>query len=360
VAGRRVLLLDARADLEMPFVREVERAIASNVDQRYRTAGEMLHELILSSAPPSLSPEVIPKPGRAPRLTNVLWSTLGIGCALTALGVVSSRFFNSALGRSDFANENPLDWLYWGGRSIVAPAVLSIATFLGLALLTEFRRLLIDRSPRARGLDRSIVRAAKRRHLDDVSTLASCALIVSALILVGTWWYFTPFLGKLMAASSPDISTARGASLAFLSPEPEFRAKHDLYRLAFTCVTISCSALWYPAIRLAVERKESLNHSILAGGAAVLLLSLLLLDFPYRLLAWQGRDFNEVTWQGDSCFILGERQKDRSIPGERQTDLLLFCPEATRPRNRIVHVNDPDLGRSGAVKDIFTNVAKLK
>jgi hypothetical protein len=334
----------------MPFVRVVERAIAPNVDQRYRTAGEMLHELTLSAAPPVFSPAPILKARPAPKVTTVLWSALGIGCGLTGLGAVNSRFFNSALGRSEFANENLWDWLYWGFTSCVAPAVLSIAVLLGFGLLTVSRRLLTERSPRARALEKRIVDAAERYRLDDVSTLSSYALLASALVLIGTWLYFVHFINQLIEVSSPDISTAPARTLAFLSPDPEFRAKHDLYRQAFTWVTIFCSALWYSVIRLATQRGESLNRSILGGGAAVLLLSMLLLDFPYRLLKWDGRSFVEVAWRGDSCFVLGQQQ----------TDLLLFCPEAATPRNRIVHRDDPDLGRSGARKDIFTNVAKLK
>jgi hypothetical protein len=40
------------------------------------------------------------------------------------------------------------------------------------------------------------------------------------------------------------------------------------------------------------------------GGSIVLGFSLILLDFPYRLLA-HDIDFDEVTWEGRSCHVLG-------------------------------------------------------
>ena len=80
------------------------------------------------------------------------------------------------------------------------------------------------------------------------------------------------------------------------------------------------------------------------------MLSVLFLDFPYRLIVGHKRDFQKVKWSDESCYILGERQ----------SHLLLFCPEAPKPRNRIVRNDDPNLKRLGVVEDIFTNVGKLK
>jgi hypothetical protein len=68
------------------------------------------------------------------------------------------------------------------------------------------------------------------------------------------------------------------------------------------------------------------------------------------LLARSKRNFEAANWSGESCYVLGERQ----------AHLLLFCPEAATPRNRIVRADDPNLKRLGIIKDIFTDVAKLK
>jgi hypothetical protein len=193
----------------------------------------------------------------------------------------------------------------------------------------------------------------RRYQLDDVSTLASCAVLGSAVALVSAWWYFAypePTIGRLIAVSSPDISWVSGPVLAFLSPQ--HIDQHQLYRKSFVGVIIVTVVLWYPAIRLAMQKGEPINRGILAGGAAVLILSLLLLDFPYRLLAsWESRGaFDEVRWRGANCFILGERQ----------IDLLLFCPGDGTPRNKIVRKSDPDLEDLHRKRDIFTDVGTLK
>jgi hypothetical protein len=171
-------------------------------------------------------------------------------------------------------------------------------------------------------------------------------LLLSASVLITAWWYFAPFIVSLFEITG--ISTAPGENLSILSPQ--FRDYHYMYRKVFTGVTVACLALWYPAIWLAARKRESMNRLVLAGGVAVLVLSLMLLNFPYRLLVGHYRDFEAATWSGDSCFILGERQ----------AHLLLFCPEAATPRNRIVRNDDPNLQRIGVFQDIFTNVAKRK
>ena len=99
-----------------------------------------------------------------------------------------------------------------------------------------------------------------------------------------------------------------------------------------------------------MRKGEPIGRGIMTGGVAVVLLSLLLLDFPYRLLAPHKREFEAVTMNADSCFVLGERQ----------AHLLLFCPQADVPRNRIVRADDPNLKRLGFVQDIFANVGNPK
>ena len=99
-AGRRALLSDVRADLPMSFVRVVERAIAPNIAQRYRTAGEFLIELVERPVPSPIPPI----------WTLLPWAVLGIVCGVSVIGLVTTRVFNVALGRADFAPETVTDW----------------------------------------------------------------------------------------------------------------------------------------------------------------------------------------------------------------------------------------------------------
>ena len=99
-------------------------------------------------------------------------------------------------------------------------------------------------------------------------------------------------------------------------------APNRVYRNGFAYVIVLGVSLRYPAVRLAIHKGEALGRGVVLGGASVLLLSLLLLDFPYRLIASaDAREFPAVQWDKANCFIIGEKQ----------IDLLLFCPVAKPP-----------------------------
>jgi hypothetical protein len=114
--------------------------------------------------------------------------------------------------------------------------------------------------------------------------------------------------------------------LALLSPE--FTSYHVLYRKAFLTTTIACVLVWYPAVRLAVRTRHQVPRRAAIAGAGVLILSLVMLDFPYRLLS-HDIDFEEVNWNGLVCNLLGQRADDR----------LIFCGELPPPRSRTVRAD---------------------
>ncbi len=114
---------------------------------------------------------------------------------------------------------------------------------------------------------------------------------------------------------------------------------------------VLCVIFWYPTIRLAMHRGEAINHGVAIGGAAVLLLSLLLLEIPYRLIAAiDARQFPEVNWQGAKCFNLGEQSML----------LLLYCPDMHPDRNIRVPKNHENLKELAPRTDIFANVETLR
>jgi serine/threonine-protein kinase len=339
--GRRTPLVERAPDLPIPFIEVVEHALAANPQQRCASAGLLLQELAAAAM----------ERRTRTRSEYIVWSATalaGTALGLTSLGAVNSRYFNAALGRSNFANESVFDWFYWGVTAMVAPAVISIFVVVALGILTVGGRLLLNGSSMARLWRMTLVNAARRWRMDDVSILSSCALLLSVSALVAAWRYFLPFLDSLAVVSYPGISTTLPQYLSFLSPQ--LHPYHVLYRKVFIGVTIFCIAIWYPVILLALRKGEAVNRSIVAGGAAVLILSMLFLDFPYRLLTGDKRNFEAVIWRGESCFILGERQ----------SELLMFCPQGERPRNRIVDKNAPGLERLHVISDIFGTVGELK
>ena len=337
--GRRTSLRERAPDLPSQYVQAVEHALVANPEQRCPSPAALLEALDVVL--------FVPKRTTFRYLVLALEVVAGAAVGLTALGAISSRYFNHVLGRTDFANESFLNWFSFGVSATIAPAVICLFTLFAIGLLGD-AILLLNMSTRARRAKAMLARAIRRWRLDDVSTLSACMLLLSATVLAVTWWYFVPFLGSLGTIALEDISSVSRDSLAFLSPE--FRDDHYLYRKAFTAVVITCAALWYVPVWLARRKGEPINRSILAGGVAVLVLSVLLLDFPYRLIVGHKRDFEAAEWAGERCYILGERQ----------AQMLLYCPDAPVPRNRIVSGSDPSLKRLGVVQDIFTNANKLK
>jgi serine/threonine protein kinase len=327
MVGLRTPLIDRRPDLGGPFVHVVEQALAANRQRRYATPGALFAEL-----------EKVSVPSRPawPKILAIATSTLvATALGFTGLGALNTIYLNQTLGRSDFANEGIKDWLKWGWKGSVIVFFFSVLTILGIVLLLECKRLLTRLSAKARDYEKAAVVMVRRWHLDDVSVLSSSTLLASTSLLVFTWWYFVPLLEKLVVYPG-SISTAPLDQLRMLTPNcvpfvewyrPSCAEYLAWYRKAFTVVTIAGVALWYPAVRLAVRKRQAISHGALGGGASVVILALLLLDFPYRLFTHTfPADFTPVTWQGCHCQTLGNRGHES----------LIFCPELQPPRNRIV------------------------
>jgi len=334
-AGRHTLIAERAPGLPMRFTRAVEQALAANPEQRCPSAGALLEQLAAADAP-----------GETRRWARyVLLSGLsagGVAAGLTLLGIVNTRYFNAILARSDFANEGPREWLYWGVVSSVAPVVLFTFALLAVGLLGVCRRLLVTSSSLASRCESASIESARRLHLDEAAAQASVALLLSTSVLIGAWWYFSPLLDGLLNLY-PNVSMAASENLAFLSPE--FEPYHQAYRASFIWVTIACVFSWYPVLKRALRTGEPLNRGVVAAGLAVTLLSLLLLDFPYRLLVHS--EFEAARWRGANCYLIGERGDD----------FLLFCPEGQSPRNRTVSKNSADLERAGGKQNIFSSLA---
>src|SRR5262249_18259070 len=110
--GRRKSLSEAQPDLSTRFIKVVERALASNPDERYPTARALL------DAFEALTRDRV----SIRRIVSVTAIALVATTALfLGIGLLTSRVFNAALGRGDFADESWLVWLTWGIRASVGP-----------------------------------------------------------------------------------------------------------------------------------------------------------------------------------------------------------------------------------------------
>jgi predicted Ser/Thr protein kinase len=339
--GRRTPLIDRRPDLPLPFVQVVERALAADPQQRFPSAGALLEALGAVDGSTRL---------RLRFLVNIGVAAAGTFVALIALGMLNSRVFNFALKRSDFADETVWDWLLWGARSCVGPAIWLAMAFGALGLLVALRRVLIAVSDVARRLDASVRRhlhaSAHRLHLDDPSVLGSVLLLMSASALIGAWLHFSPLSGALFS----DFSSAPAATLRLIAPivDGSLNLYNNSYRKTFSWIVILSTVLWYFVLRLSARKGERLHWGLLAGAAATIVLALASLDYPFRLFNNLGTQFDAARWQSADCYILGERRDD----------VLLFCPALAPTRHRIVKNTDATLQRTGVRESIFTRFSQ--
>ncbi len=324
-SGRRRALLERRPDLPMTFAHVVSRALAPNPAERWPSAGAML-EALGGLRDGARSADTFSWVRTALRGTAlVAGGTIG----LIALGMVNSRYFNVALGRETFTAEGPGDWLYWGAVSLVAPVVLVLMVLIGVSVLRVGLRVLLRLWPRGVTIVSALTDTVRRFGLDDVETVSACALVASAAVLAGACWFLLPDLAILLELINPNVSTAPVETLAYLSPR--FSGRHENYRLSFEWASIILVALWWVPFRMAALQGQRLSGGMQTAAAAILLLTILLLDFPYRLL-YQA-ELDAVEWRGRRCYVLGERN----------ADYLVFCPDLEPPRNRVVKKDASDL-----------------
>lgn len=329
--GRGRPLVERRPDVPLPFAQVVSRAIAVNPAERWESAEAMLQ---------ALSELRGGSFHWARAIQRVVAVILGGAIGLTALGTLTSRYFNVVLGREAFVSEGLGDWLYWGAVSAVAPAVLALMALVGLAVLRVTLRALLWLWPGGRRIGDVLSIAIHRLGLDNLDTISAGALVTSVAVLAipcGLLYADLAILLSLIGSGA----TAPIEDLAYLSPANG--AQHDNYRLSFEWTCIILVALLRVPFKMAANRGLRVNGGLQIGAAAVLLLALLLLDFPYRLM-YQA-DFDAVEWRGRQCALLGERDDD----------YLVFCLEMEPPRSRVVRKDAGDLVHLGTKMNPFDN-----
>jgi RIO-like serine/threonine protein kinase len=337
-AGRRRPLLEHRPDLSMPFVQVVSRALAADPAQRWPSAGAMLEALGDLRESTSDGTRTW-----ARVIARVAAATVGTVLGLVALGMISSRYFNVVMGREAFVREGPVDWLYWGWASAFAPAVLVLMVLIGASILRVAVKVVLGLSPAARRAADALPQTVHRLGLADVETLSALALVGSIAVLGIAVWLLLSDVAILLSLFNPNIATAPLEVWQYLSPSNG--ARHETYRLGFEWACLIAAALWMVPFRMAARQGRRPSGGILLAGGAVLLLGVLLLDFPYRLL-YQA-ELETVRWHGERCYLLGERSDDA----------LLLCPDSAPPRTRAVRKDDSALERLGTRLNPFSHAS---
>jgi hypothetical protein len=261
--------------------------------------------------------------------------------AVTLLGLFETRGFNLTLGRTPpFDAEPPWHWLQVGAQSLVLPAVYILMFFIAMWVVRFLRRLLSLSHTIDRLCSRSVTqtaRVSRQLGLDDPTTFGQAVVAIGVVLLAAilvTHW------SLVLAFGSESISTRpRSTYAAFQSFGP---ARLALQWYQFLLVALAAG---FAAAAARLRRLRA--HSVGRGGAAVavvlamMCVSIVLCEWPYRLV--YKSSLPRVDVAGARCFLLGE-SADR---------LLVHCPDAPSPRNRIVTRTDPALTILGVSENIF-------
>jgi hypothetical protein len=371
--GERRLLADCRPDLPEAFVRVVERALAPTPDRRYQSAGAMARELadaLTEPGAPEAEPALeAPRPlaglagdtgDRPARLTvrdeeqarptrrATAWvnfatwlGAVGAGMAVIwILGFLTSAAFDISLDRpADFANESVFDWWMWGFRSLVAPAFYALGAVVVLRLVSVAAHLL-GRVAGLRGMATRVAAlpqsAAARLGLDNPIAVGQMLLVLQVAVLACVFWYFF----DLIAAFRSTISVADAATLVPLAPE-NIRL-HEDYRSVLPLLAFAMVAAWARVWRWRRQGASGSDRTTVVAGTSLVVILVVLAQVPYRIL--NHNTFQRLAFAGERCYAIGERG----------TDLLLYCPDARAPRNKVVPAGDSRLERTRLVESIFT------
>ena len=254
------------------------------------------------------------------------------------LGFVNSVAYDQTLGRSgEFSDDGLLDWLIWGVRSLIGPALFMALALLAYrvarALWRAIERFVPPLHEAAAATRRMRAQAARRLNLHNRTVRGQWYVGAHLVALALVYWAFHGLIG----ACTTFLSTAPVQALVELRPE---NGAHVLYRAVLSVLLLGMAVAWWRLLYVPSTAPPVEKPTVVAG-AALLVMTLVLLDVPFRLV-YQSRG-ERVQMSGERCYDIGQARGS----------VLLFCP-GTMPRTRIVDADDARLRREGIVESIFT------
>jgi hypothetical protein len=265
--------------------------------------------------------------------------SLAILASLWSLGWIMTVAFNNTLGRpAAFAHEPVAAYFVWSARSLIAPfvyATLSVAVLWFVRFLLQLLALSRSADTAERRLTAAWRGLAAKLSLHDALVFEPGLIAFGVVALAMMAWNFN----ELMNAWTSNISTTSPESVLRLGPANE--REKVLYRAVLTVLLLVFSGGLVHAIRLRLRRPERRWGSF-AACVAIVVSILLLNEVPYRIL-WQNQA-PRVLYAGMRCYVIGRAN----------AELLIFCPDANSPRNRVVRDTDPLIHTTGITESIFS------
>ena len=343
LALSRSLLRPTGAETNLPpdVSDVIGKMLAVKPEERYQTATELETAIVALIGPDStLAAQVRPATmwSRTRPVARVAVIVMMVPLIVGFLGFATNAAFNVALDRpAPFGAEPPRVWLELGLRSLVTPLLIYLLPLIVSLWAARFAfRLLRLSGPVDRLVTTSRTRSAKlgtKIGLSDpvvfgqgVTTAGVLALVIVSFVCWDVIRAIT-----IIVPVRPDM-----ARLVL----PLHSNLVHVYRFALTVLIAAFSVALVRMSRMSQPGRRSLGA--MTAVAVLLLFAVGMAELPYRYM-WQTK-LPRVSFAGERCYMTGE-QPDR---------LLLFCPDLSPPRNRIVRRNDPLVQQSGTVESIFT------
>jgi predicted Ser/Thr protein kinase len=320
----------------------IHTGLAADPAMRYQTAAEMAHALAhvrqeLAGAPV----EHVDTGKRARGLRRrivVAAFVVAVPAVMWSLGWLMTVAYNSTLGRiGAFATESGRAYFVWSTRSLIAPFVYATLT-AGALWAVRFVLQLLALSESAGTVERRVAagwrRVAAKLSLHDALVFEAGLVTLGILALAAVAWQFN---GLMQAWAS--ISTAPAERIVRLGPSNE--SEKVLYRAVLTVLLLLFTGGLIHAIRLRTRRSTKRWGSF-AACVAIVVSILLLNEVPYRIL-WHNQA-PRISYNGMRCYVTGRASQE----------WLIFCPDVSPPRNRVVRENDPLIRTTGITESIFS------
>lgn len=283
-------------------------------------------------------------PERVVLLPAWLWFVL-VPLLLECLGLLIEYNFNRSIGRTvRFGLSTPAVWFTWGLKSLVAPAVYLAAVWLVLRGVLFIARLLspsglvafADGSTR-----RTITTVSHKMSLDNPIVMSQAVAILGGAAIVLTVWRFW----FLILAFSGSLNDASPEQLVALSPQNI--SEHEFYGETFSALTVLLILAFCKAHRARVQSAVFAGVGWHRLALCTVVLAIVLAQAPYKVLYHSM--FEVAQLDNARCYVLG---------GNR-SELLLYCPRSSLPRERVVRQDDPRVRKLGLVVNIYADIQQL-
>jgi serine/threonine protein kinase len=316
----------------------IATALAVQPAARFQSATDF--DAALEAAQRTLRPAPAPMHRILTRLGWAASSVAAVLASLYVLGFLTTLIFNKSVGRKGgFQTETWSEILTWGAKSLVGPAVLVImGSGIVWGVLT-LARLAATWKP----IDRWLAAIRETRAVAGISALLHDSTRLEQLVSVAGTLAILVLLAlysNMIDLLTYEIDTAPRASLELLAS-----VSPSVFRLraSWLVVALGFSLVWIARLRL---RRRGSRHSSLYACIAVFAVAVIVNDLPYRLV--RDRLQERVAYNGARCYMAGERADA----------YLLFCPELSAPRSRIVSRTDAGLTRTGIRESMFEPLAR--